>query len=93
MKTSAVSTLKTLCDVAIAGQGVVLQPSFHVDKAVAEGKLVPILRDFGWPDVAIYTVYPQTRHLSARARALIDFVRDRIGSKPYWETFLDAPGT
>jgi DNA-binding transcriptional LysR family regulator len=82
-----------LCDVAIAGQGVVLQPSFHVDKAVAQGQLVPILRDFGWPEIAIYTVYPQTRHLSARARALIDFVRSRIGSKPYWEAFLDAPGT
>lgn len=82
-----------LRDVAIAGQGVILQPSFHVDQAVAQGQLVPILRDFGWLEIAIYTVYPQTRHLSARARALIDFVRSRIGSKPYWEAFLDAPGT
>jgi DNA-binding transcriptional LysR family regulator len=83
---------RMLCDVAIAGQGVVLQPSFHVDKAVAQGQLAPILRDFHWPDVAIYTVYPQTRHLSARARAFIDFTRKRIGSKPYWEAFLDVAG-
>jgi DNA-binding transcriptional LysR family regulator len=81
-----------LCDAAIAGEGVILQPSFHVHKAVARGHLVPILCDFGWPEIAIYTVYPQTRHLSARARALIDFVRDRVGPKPYWETFLDRPG-
>jgi DNA-binding transcriptional LysR family regulator len=81
-----------LRDVAIAGQGVILQPSFHVDQAVAQGQLVPILRGFGWPEIAIYTVYPQTRHLSARARAFIDFVRKRIGSKPYWEAFLDTPG-
>jgi DNA-binding transcriptional LysR family regulator len=81
-----------LCDAAIAGEGVILQPSFHVHEAVARGHLVPILCDFGWPEIAIYTVYPQTRHLSARARALIDFVRDRVGPKPYWETFLDLPG-
>ena len=82
-----------LCEVATTGEGVVLQPSFHIDKEVAQGKLVPILCDFNWPEIAIYTVYPQTRHLSTRARAFIDFVRNRIGSKPYWEAFLGTPGT
>jgi DNA-binding transcriptional LysR family regulator len=81
-----------LRDVAIAGEGVVMQPSFIVHEAVARGQLVPILCDFGWPEIAIYTVYPQTRHLSARARALMDFVRSRIGQHPYWEEFLDTPG-
>jgi len=81
-----------LRDAAIAGEGVILQPSFLVHKAVARGHLVPILRDFGWPEGAIYTVYPQTRHLSARARAFIDFVRVRIGPRPYWEEFLDGAG-
>ncbi|MFQ5566630.1 MAG: LysR family transcriptional regulator [Paracoccaceae bacterium] len=81
-----------LCDAAIAGQGVILQPSFHVDRAVARGQLVPILGDFHWPEIAIYTVWPQTRHLTARARAFIDFVRARIGPHPYWEEFLDRPG-
>ncbi len=81
-----------LGDAAIAGQGVVLQPSFLVHEAVARGDLVPILSDFRWPEVAIYTVWPQTRHLSARARAFIDFVRDRIGPRPSWEAFLDRAG-
>jgi DNA-binding transcriptional LysR family regulator len=81
-----------LRDAAIAGEGVILQPSFLVHEAVAGGDLVPILSDFIWPEIAIYTVYPQTRHLSSRARAFIDFVCDRIGPKPYWEAFLDLPG-
>ena len=81
-----------LRDAAIAGEGVVVQPSFLVHQAVARGQLVPILCDFIWPEIAIYTVYPQTRHLSSRARAFIDFVSDRIGPKPYWEAFLDPPG-
>ncbi len=81
-----------LRDAAIAGEGVILQPSFHLHKAVPEGDLVPILCDYHWPEIAIYTVYPQTRHLSARARAFIDFVRARIGPRPYWEEFLDGAG-
>ncbi|MGR3717651.1 MAG: LysR family transcriptional regulator [Thermohalobaculum sp.] len=81
-----------LRDAAIAGEGVILQPSFHLHKAVPEGDLVPILCDYHWPEIAIYTVYPQTRHLSARARAFIDFVRARIGPRPYWEAFLDGAG-
>lgn len=79
-----------LRDAAIAGQGVVLQPSFILHEAVETGQLEPVLLDHTWPGVAIYIVYPQTRHLSARARAFIDFVRARIGSRPDWEGFLDA---
>jgi len=77
-----------LREAAIAGLGVILQPSFLVDDAITQGLLVPLLREFTWPGVAIYTVYPQTRHLSARARTFIDFVRRRIGPCPGWEAGL-----
>lgn len=79
-----------LRDAAIAGEGVVLQPSFILHKAVASGALQPVLTDFEWPKITIFVVYPQTRHLSARARALIEFVRAHIGSRPDWEGFLDG---
>jgi len=79
-----------LREAAIAGEGAVLQPSFVVYKAIERGLLVPILTDFAWPELAIYVVYPETRHLSARARAFIDHLRERIGPKPYWEAFLEA---
>jgi len=79
-----------LRDAAIAGEGVIIEPSFVVHKAVERGKLVPLLCEFSWRDIAIYVVYPQTRHLSARARAFIDFLRGRIGPRPYWETFLEV---
>ena len=70
----------------------VLQPSFLVHEAVARGYLVVILGDFRWPEIAIYTVWPQTRRLTARARAVIDFVSARIAPPPYWESFLDGAG-
>jgi DNA-binding transcriptional LysR family regulator len=56
---------------------------------VRAGQLVPVLCDHRWPTVAIHVVYPQTRHLSARARALIDMLRARLGSRPDWEDFVD----
>lgn len=77
-----------LRDAAIAGIGVTLQPSFILHKAVETGKLVPILKDHVFQSVTIHVVYPQTRHVSARARAFIEFAKSRIGSEPDWEGFL-----
>ena len=78
-----------LCDAAIAGLGVVMQPSFILEDAVRARQLVPVLCDHRWPTVAIHAVYPPTRHLSARARAMIDTLRASLGSCPAWEDFLD----
>ena len=75
-------------DAAISGIGLALQPSFIVHKAIEQGTLVPILTDHAFTPVTIHVVYPQTRHVSARARAFIEFARSRIGTKPDWEGFL-----
>lgn len=82
-----------LRDAAIAGLGVVMQPSFILHDAVAAGQLVPALTGHRWHTVTIHVVYPQTRHLSARARAFIDLLRTRLGTSPDWEGFLDARAT
>ena len=79
-----------LRDAAIAGLGVVMQPSFLLHEAVRAGRLVPVLGAYRWPATPIHVVYPQTRHLSARARAFIDMLRARLGARPDWEDFVDA---
>jgi DNA-binding transcriptional LysR family regulator len=78
-----------LREAAIAGLGVVMQPSFLLHEAVRSGQLAPVLCEYRWPTTSIHVVYPQTRHLSARARALADTLRARLGSRPDWEDFLD----
>ncbi|MEM6973590.1 MAG: LysR family transcriptional regulator [Pseudomonadota bacterium] len=67
-----------LCDAAVSGLGVTLQPDFIVDRHIASGALVPLLTEFNWPTLSIYAVYPQTRHLSLKARAFIDFLKPRL---------------
>lgn len=74
-----------LTDAAIRGLGVALQPNFILCQAVADRQLELVLPDHRWQAVTIYTVYPQTRHLSAKARAFMDFVRERIGQRPEWD--------
>ena len=74
-----------LRDMAIAGHGIVLTPSFIVWQALAMGDLVPLMREH-WPEpLSAYAVYPQTRYLSNRARTFIDFLAERFGENPYWD--------
>ncbi len=80
-----------LRDAAIRGAGVVIEPTFLLHRAVTEGQLVPILTDVDWPEIAAYAVYPQTRHLSARVRAFIDFLVERFAGEPYWDHHLPVP--
>lgn len=77
-----------LREAAIAGHGILCEPSFIVHGAVERGLLQPILTQFNWYDMAIYAVYPPTRHLSRRVRRFIDFLSDRFGDNPYWDDFL-----
>jgi len=74
-----------LKDMAIAGHGIIMMPTFISGKAVANGELIPILSDYITPQLNAYAVYPQTRYLSQRTRLLIDFLVERFGENPYWD--------
>lgn len=74
-----------LRDVALAGGGITLSPTFIVGDDLRAGRLVPVLADQVDADTGIYAVYPQTRHLSPKVRALVDFLARRFGPKPYWD--------
>jgi DNA-binding transcriptional LysR family regulator len=77
-----------LRDMAIAGHGIVLTPSFIAWQAIAAGDLELVLQDYCPAQRNAYAVYPQTRYLSQRARAFIDFLVERFGENPYWDQFL-----
>ena len=81
----AASSGEFLMQAALAGEGLVLLPSFYVHETLRTGQLLPLLTDHVWPELAAYAVYPPTRHLSSRARAFIDFLADRLAGEPYWD--------
>ncbi|MDH3930662.1 MAG: substrate binding domain-containing protein, partial [Chromatiales bacterium] len=74
-----------LRDLAIAGHGVALLPTFIVFEAIAAGRLEVALTDFEWAPLAAYAVYPHSRHLSTRIRAFVDYLAKRFGDRPYWD--------
>ncbi|MDZ7593785.1 MAG: LysR family transcriptional regulator [Thiobacillus sp.] len=81
----AASSGDFLLRAAIAGEGLILFPTFYLHEALCSGRLVPVLADYTWPELAAYAVYPPTRHLSSRVRAFIDFLADRLAGESYWD--------
>ncbi len=77
-----------LRDAAVAGLAIVRLPAFIVHEQIATGELEPTLLDYRWNDLHAWAVYPQTRRLPSRVRALIDYLAEVFGETPYWEACL-----
>lgn len=63
-----------------AGGGLYQTYRFAVAEAVKRGDLVEVLRPYGGCSRPFSILYPQNRHLSARVRAFVDFLRSAIGA-------------
>lgn len=85
LKASAGEFLK---DAAVDDLGIIFVPSFIVYKEIERGALVPLLTDYQPKQIDAYAIYPQTRHLSQRVRAFVDFLIKRFEGTPYWDTCL-----
>lgn len=70
---------------ALAGVGVIWQPSFLVGDDLRAGRLVPLLPGYRMADIDILAVYPSRRHLSAKVRVMIDFLADAFKGTPPWD--------
>ena len=73
---------------AVAGRGVILEPSFLVAARIAEGALTPILTDYQVAASDIHAVYPQSRLLPQKVRVFVDHLVDVFGPNPYWDENL-----
>lgn len=78
-----------LAALAVAGEGVNLEPDFIVANDVRAGRLVPLLPGYAPGSIDINAAYPSRRHLSAKVRTFIDFLVQRFARNPEWR--LDAP--
>ncbi len=63
---------------ALAGQGIVLQPTFLVGQDLAAGRLVELMPEFRSLALGIYAVYPTRKHVTPKVRALLDFLGSRF---------------
>jgi DNA-binding transcriptional LysR family regulator len=71
---------------ALAGQGLVYQPTFFVNAELRAGRLVSLELDHPTLQLAgIFAVYPADRRPPAKLRAFIDFLVSRFAPVPPWE--------
>ncbi|HWW06246.1 LysR family transcriptional regulator [Collimonas sp.] len=70
---------------ALAGLGIIWQPSFLIGADLRAGRLIPLLPDYRLPDIDVLAVYPSRRHLSAKVRVMVDFLADAFKGIPPWD--------
>jgi LysR family transcriptional regulator, regulator for bpeEF and oprC len=63
-----------VCDAAVAGYGLAQLQGYFADALIASGALVAVLEKFQPELEPVWLVYPQTRHLSPKVRAFVDFM-------------------
>lgn len=66
---------------ALAGLGVWLCPPYIVSDLLASGALVPLLSDYGRPEMEIVALYPHRRQLSAKVRVFLDMLVERFAEE------------
>ncbi|MBS4097714.1 MAG: LysR family transcriptional regulator [Sulfuricella sp.] len=71
---------------ALAGQGVVLQPTFLIGDDLRNGTLVRLLAAYELPEPAAYAVYPGGARRSARVKAFVEYFAEVFsGDPPPWD--------
>jgi DNA-binding transcriptional LysR family regulator len=71
---------------AIAGQGIVYQPSFIVADDLRAGRLIALPLDQPThARLGVYAVYLPDRHPPAKVRAFIDFIAAEFAPEPPWD--------
>jgi len=65
---------------------VILHPTFLLYEALQQKKLVRILPDWEADELSVFAVYPHRKFLPPKVRSFIDFLAERFGPEPYWDS-------
>lgn len=83
---------EALLELAVAGCGLALLPTWLAFTALRDGRLLHVLPDWearvGRAEPAIWAVYPPKKVVSSKVRAFVVFCGEVVGEPPYWEDGL-----
>ena len=66
---------------ALTGRGIVRVANYYVDRELKEGRLQKVLENEYIPGLSIYLLHPQLIYPSAKLKAFIAFVQERLASQ------------
>ncbi len=67
------------------GLGLILQAAYMVGKELRDGELEPVLTDYETPSIGVHVVYLNRRHLPAKVRSFVEFLKGRFSGRTYLE--------
>jgi len=77
-----------LCKQAVAGLGIIVEPTFIAAPYLLDGRLVPLFADHAWSEDAAFAIYPKADALPRRVRAIIDHFAAALTMDPPWDRQL-----
>ncbi len=78
------TSTQVLKTAALNHMGIFYMPGHSISNELKHNQLRWVLQDYTLDTIDIYALYPQTRHLTHRARLFLDFIIDRFESDDYW---------
>jgi DNA-binding transcriptional LysR family regulator len=69
---------------ACEGLGLAWRSTWEIQAELASGELITVLDDYALPQYDIVAVYPQQRHLPAKIRFFIDWLKAVYAQPGYW---------
>ena len=78
-----------LCDAAVDGAGICIQPTFNVWRHIATGRLKTVLNDWSIGELGIHVVFPNRKFLPAKTRLFIDFLAASFPRGPQHDVWRD----
>lgn len=80
---------EAVLELAVAGCGVALLPTWLAGPALRDGRLIRVLPEWeartGRDEPAIWAVYPPKKIVSSKVRAFVDFYAEVVSEPPYWD--------
>lgn len=78
---------------ALAGLGLIYQPTFLVERDLRAGRLVPLPLDQATVLAGhVHAMFRPDRRLPLKSRAMIDYLAERVGADPPWDRDLERFG-
>ena len=77
-----------LCKQAVAGLGIIVEPTLIAAPYLLDGRLVPLFADHAWSEDAAFAIYPKADALPRRVRAIIDHFAAALTMDPPWDRQL-----
>jgi len=81
-----VNNSEALYEGLLGGMGICQMPTFIVGAAIADGRLVQVLKQYELPKHAIFAMLPQRKHIPAKVSAFLAYLDHHFDkTQPYWD--------